>query len=83
MGGDFQPFWFLVEGESPLTEKLAPVIAMSLDREIARQAEDGSWPPRWRWSDYPEGWQIASREWAGEQTVRTLRGLRRAGRLPI
>lgn len=82
-GNDFQPFWLLVEGETPLTEKLASVISASLDREVARQAKDGSWPPRWSWSDYPEGWQIASREWAGEQTVRTLRALRQAARLPL
>ncbi len=81
-GGDFQPFWLLVEGGSTLTEKLASVISLSLDREVARQAEDGSWPPRWSWSDYPEEWKVASHEWAGEQTVRTLRALRRADRLP-
>jgi hypothetical protein len=92
-GHDFQPFWLLVEGRTPLTEKLAPAIDRSLEREIARPAEDGSWPPRWSWSAFPRrpgyaagdfasAWRQARREWAGEQTVRTLRALREAGRLP-
>lgn len=92
-GADFQPFWLLVEGVTPLVQELAPLIALSLDREIARQADDGSWPPRWSWSGFPAGpdydatafapaWEEARREWAGEQTVRTLRALREAGRLP-
>lgn len=51
--------------------------------DIERQSPDGSWKPRWSWfGNYPEVWPIAEGEWAGQQTLLTLRSLRAWGRLP-
>jgi len=86
-GVDLQPFWLVPNprpgsAESALADVLSVLVRASLDREIDRQSDDGSWPPRWSWGTGDAAWKIAEREWAGEQTLRTLEALHHHGRIP-
>jgi len=68
--------------DSPFAAVLGDVIAQNLDFEIAHQADDGAWHPKWSWYGlYPDTWPAAEREWAGVITLRTLKMLRNFERL--
>lgn len=81
-GNAFPLFWLVPTPDTPGADQLEAEVALELDREIARQGEDGAWEPRWSWmGGYPEAWEVARREWRGEQTLHTLRALRAWGRI--
>jgi hypothetical protein len=78
----FHPYWLAPGPEAPLADLLEDAIAWDLDREVARQSEEGFWEPRWTWGNrYPDTWELAREEWRGELTLRTLRALRAYGRI--
>jgi hypothetical protein len=75
------PLWIAPTPASPLLSLLPFDVDTNLDYEIVNQRRDGSWRPRWRWREDPEGWAEAEQEWAGIVTLETLLQLRDFGRL--
>ena len=68
--------------DSTLARDLASDVTLNLDYEIEHQEPDGSWSPYWSWGDtYPDAWEEAKREWAGDITLRNLKSLRAFGRI--
>ncbi len=52
-----------------------------LDYLIEMQAPEGYWDVIWAWSEYPEDWAVAKREWRGVLTLETLIALKTFGRI--
>jgi hypothetical protein len=73
----------VVDGpDAPFAALLSDSMAANLDHEIAHQAENGAWEPKWTWGGlHPEAWARARQAWSGILTVRTLHVLRRFDRL--
>jgi hypothetical protein len=69
--------------ESITTEVLADCIPTHLDYLIDKQSPEGCWEPTWAWSDYPEDWEVAKKEWRGDLTLDTLVTLKAYGRVEI
>lgn len=67
---------------SPFADLLADSLTGNLDFEIAHQAENGAWAPKWSWGGrHPEVWEQAQADWSGVLTVRMLKILKEFGRL--
>ncbi len=78
---NLMPLELVDSPDSPFAGALGDVIVQNLDFEVAHQAADGAWYPKWSWFGlYPDTWPIAEREWAGVITLRTLKTLRNFGR---
>lgn len=78
----FPPYWLAPEPDAPLAKSLEDAVSWDLDRQVARQSDEGFWEPPWSWGDqFPEAWERAREEWRGELTLRTLRALRAWARI--
>jgi hypothetical protein len=66
------PLYLVSARSSPLANLMPFDVETNLDYEIVNQLPDGSWRPRWRWQNDPEGWAEAEMQWAGIVTLKTL-----------
>jgi hypothetical protein len=77
-----KPLEIVDRPESPFADGLSDAVAKNLDFVISRQAENGAWVPTWSWGNsFPEVWPQAKLDWSGVGTVKTLKALKRFGRL--
>lgn len=69
--------------DSPLAGALSEAIERNLDYELRQQQDDGGWPATWSWGNsYPELAETVRHDGRSILTLRTLKVLRRFGRLP-
>jgi len=66
--------------ESISAGPMADYLPLHLDYLIENQSPEGYWDVTWVWSDFPEEWENAKREWRGVLTLDVLRSLRAFGR---
>jgi len=67
--------------DSITAEVLMDCIPTHLDYLIDNQSPEGCWEPTWAWSDYPQDWEVAKKEWCGDLTLDTLVSLKAYGRI--
>ena len=82
-GYGLKPWWIAETPGDPRLADLAPgLLDAMLDHEVARQSDDGGWPPFWDWGGlHPGHWPAARTAWAGVLTEQNLRVFGAFGRL--
>jgi hypothetical protein len=76
------PLAIISSPESPFADAFEDAVQHNLDFIIESQREDGTWGPNWSWGDqWPDAWEQARRDWAGQLTLDNLRKLRAFGHI--